>query len=106
MRPQGFDVLAIDAFSSDSIPVHLITREALALYLRHMKPGGVIVYAVCSLFEREGAGQIEAFMQRHTGFRAEGILPDTGRPSGAGRLLTPFHDATDGFFVARLARSC
>ena len=35
---QGFDVLAVDAFSSDAIPVHLITREALGTYLRHMKP--------------------------------------------------------------------
>jgi SAM-dependent methyltransferase len=48
--PQGFDVLAIDAFSSDSIPVHLITREALALYLRHMKPGGVIAFHVSNRF--------------------------------------------------------
>jgi spermidine synthase len=48
--PQGFDVLAVDAFSSDSIPVHLITREALALYLRHMKPGGVIAFHVSNRF--------------------------------------------------------
>jgi len=47
---QGFDVLAVDAFSSDSIPVHLITREALALYLRHMKPGGVIAFHVSNRF--------------------------------------------------------
>ncbi len=48
--PQGFDVLAVDAFSSDSIPVHLITREALALYQRHMKPGGVIAFHVSNRF--------------------------------------------------------
>jgi SAM-dependent methyltransferase len=48
--PQGFDVLAVDAFSSDSIPVHLITRQALALYLRHMKPGGVIAFHVSNRF--------------------------------------------------------
>ena len=47
---QGFDVLAVDAFSSDSIPVHLITREALAVYLRHMKPGGVIAFHVSNRF--------------------------------------------------------
>ena len=41
--PQGYDVLAIDAFSGDSIPMHLITREAMALYVRHLKPDGVIV---------------------------------------------------------------
>jgi SAM-dependent methyltransferase len=48
--PQGFDVLAVDAFSSDSIPVHLITREALGLYLRHMKPRGVIAFHVSNRF--------------------------------------------------------
>jgi SAM-dependent methyltransferase len=42
--PQGFDVLAIDAFSSDAIPVHLITNEALSVYRRHVKPGGIIAY--------------------------------------------------------------
>ena len=47
---QGFDVLAVDAFSSDSIPVHLITTEALGLYLRHMKPGGVIAFHVSNRF--------------------------------------------------------
>lgn len=41
---QNFDVLAIDAFSSDAIPVHLITSEALAIYKRHMKPGGIIAF--------------------------------------------------------------
>jgi SAM-dependent methyltransferase len=47
---QGFDILAVDAFSSDSIPVHLITREALGVYLRHMKPGGVIAFHVSNRF--------------------------------------------------------
>jgi SAM-dependent methyltransferase len=48
--PQGFDVLAIDAFSSDAIPVHLITREALAVYMRHMKPGGIIAFHVTNRY--------------------------------------------------------
>ncbi|MDP2136343.1 MAG: fused MFS/spermidine synthase, partial [Candidatus Didemnitutus sp.] len=39
---QQFDVLALDAFSSDAIPVHLLTREAFELYLHHLKPSGVI----------------------------------------------------------------
>ena len=39
---QQFDLLALDAFSSDSIPVHLLTREAFALYDRHLKTNGVI----------------------------------------------------------------
>jgi hypothetical protein len=41
-EPQQFDVLVIDAFSGDAIPVHLLTREAVALYLRHLKPTGVL----------------------------------------------------------------
>jgi SAM-dependent methyltransferase len=48
--PQNYDVLVIDAFSSDSIPVHLITREALPVYLRHLKPGGVIAFHVTNRF--------------------------------------------------------
>lgn len=47
---QNFDVLAIDAFSSDAIPVHLITSEALAIYKRHMKPGGVIAFHVTNRY--------------------------------------------------------
>jgi hypothetical protein len=42
--PQRFDILVIDAFSSDSIPVHLITREALEVYSRHMQPDGIIAF--------------------------------------------------------------
>ncbi len=41
-RPQHFDVLALDAFNSDSIPVHLLTREAFAIYLREIKPDGIV----------------------------------------------------------------
>ncbi len=48
--PQNYDVLVIDAFSSDSIPVHLITREALAVYARHTKRGGVIAFHVTNRF--------------------------------------------------------
>ena len=47
---QLFDVLVIDAFSSDAIPVHLITSEALAVYRRHMKPGGIIAFHVTNRF--------------------------------------------------------
>ncbi len=45
-----YDVLAVDAFSGDAIPVHLLTREALALYLRHLKPQGVIAFHVSNQF--------------------------------------------------------
>jgi hypothetical protein len=48
--PQQFDVLAIDAFSSDSIPVHLITLEALDIYMKHMKPDGIVAFHVSNRF--------------------------------------------------------
>jgi len=48
--PQRFDVLAIDAFSGDSIPVHLLTRQAFELYFRHMKSDGVIAVHVSNQF--------------------------------------------------------
>jgi len=48
--PQGFDVLAVDAFTSDSIPVHLLTREAFELYFRHLKPGGVLAVHVSNKY--------------------------------------------------------
>ncbi|MCU0245397.1 MAG: fused MFS/spermidine synthase [Bryobacter sp.] len=41
--PRGYDVIAVDAFSGDSIPVHLLTREAFRLYFRHLRPDGVLV---------------------------------------------------------------
>jgi hypothetical protein len=52
--PQRYDLLAIDAFSSDSIPVHLITREAMAVYLKHVKPDGVIAFHTTNRFLRLG----------------------------------------------------
>jgi SAM-dependent methyltransferase len=48
--PQALDVLAVDAFSSDAIPVHLITREALGAYLRHLRPGGIVAFHVSNRF--------------------------------------------------------
>jgi hypothetical protein len=49
-QPQHFDLLAIDVFSSDSIPVHLLTREAMAIYLYHLKPEGIIALHVSNRY--------------------------------------------------------
>ncbi len=48
--PQNFDVLAVDAFSSDSIPVHLLTREAMQLYFRHLKPDGILAVHISNRY--------------------------------------------------------
>ena len=45
-----FDVLAVDAFSSDAIPVHLLTTETFDLYWKHIKPGGVLAVHVSNRF--------------------------------------------------------
>ncbi len=47
---EHFDVLAVDAFSSDSIPVHLLTREAMALYFRHLKPDGMLAVHISNRY--------------------------------------------------------
>jgi spermidine synthase len=44
--PQGFNVLVVDAFSGDAIPLHLLTTQALALYRRHLAPGGIIAFHI------------------------------------------------------------
>ncbi len=48
--PQAFDVLAVDAFSSDSIPVHLLTAEAFQTYFRHLKPGGILAVHISNRY--------------------------------------------------------
>ncbi len=48
--PQNFDALVVDAFSSDSIPVHLLTREAFALYFRQLAPNGILAVHITNRF--------------------------------------------------------
>jgi hypothetical protein len=49
-RPQGFHVLALDAFSGHSVPTHLLTVEAMRIYLGHLAPDGVIAAHVSNRF--------------------------------------------------------
>ena len=49
-EPQGYDLIAVDAFSSDAIPVHLLTREAFAVYARHLRPGGVLAVHISNRY--------------------------------------------------------
>jgi 16S rRNA (cytosine967-C5)-methyltransferase len=70
-----------------------------------IRPGGRIVYAVCSLLADEGRGQAEAFGSR-SAMVAEEPGMTAGRAAGPGRILTPARDGTDGFFVARWRAPC
>ncbi|MFL6747721.1 MAG: RsmB/NOP family class I SAM-dependent RNA methyltransferase [Sphingomicrobium sp.] len=71
-----------------------------------VKPGGALVYATCSLIRAEGADQARNFLGRHSSWMVQDVPFEGGRADGPGRLLTPAHDATDGFFVARFAKPC
>lgn len=70
-----------------------------------IRPGGRLVYAVCSLLAEEGRDQAASFTARSS------LLPQppeiqAGRTAGTGRLLTPAADGTDGFFIACWSRPC
>lgn len=86
--------------------VTALQAHLLDLAAEMVRPGASLVYAVCSILSREGAGQMTSFLARHSSWIREETPIPAGRLDGAGRLLTPGHDATDGFFVARLGRPC
>jgi 16S rRNA (cytosine967-C5)-methyltransferase len=91
-------------------PQRLAQTVKLQAYLLDLaaeliRPGGRIVYAVCSLLADEGRGQAEAFEGR-SAMVPEDLAITAGRAAGRGRILTPANDGTDGFFVARWRAPC
>jgi 16S rRNA (cytosine967-C5)-methyltransferase len=86
----------------------LTTTQArlLAIGATLVKPGGALIHIVCSLLDAEGRNQVDRFLKAHPGWTAEPLELGAGTPCGQGVRLTPAHDATDGFFVARLIRPC
>ena len=81
-----------------------LQQRLLDLAVTLVRPGGRLIHVVCSLLDAEGADQIAAFLDRHPGWRAEPLALAAGSSRGAGLRLTPAHDGTDGFFIARLER--
>lgn len=71
-----------------------------------VRPGGSLVFIVCSLLDGEGAGQATRFLGEHPGWTADPLALSAGRQHGAGVRLQPGNDSTDGFFVARLRAPC
>jgi 16S rRNA (cytosine967-C5)-methyltransferase len=71
-----------------------------------VRPGGHIVYAVCSVLADEGRNQAQAFAARHSSLVPVDPAITAGAPAAGGRLLVPSHDGTDGFFVARWRALC
>jgi hypothetical protein len=75
--PQQFDILAVDAFSGDAIPVHLLTKEAFALYLHHLKPGGILaIHTSNTYLDLEPVVQLLA---NDSGYPARWVSSDENR---------------------------
>jgi SAM-dependent methyltransferase len=89
--PARFDLLAVDAFSSDAIPLHLLTREALLAYGRALRPGGVMLIHISNRFldlEPPLTGSVRALGWRaivHD--HALGVVPDGAPDSGSTWVL-------------------
>jgi 16S rRNA (cytosine967-C5)-methyltransferase len=71
-----------------------------------VREGGRLIYVTCSLLDGEGVGQVDSFLARHESWQAEPLSLGAGRLRGQGTRLTPGHDGTDGFFIARLSHLC
>lgn len=65
-----------------------------------VRPGGRLIYVVCSLLDEEGAKQFDSFLARHPRFTAQHLGLPLGEPRGQGIRLTPYRHGTDGFFIA------
>jgi 16S rRNA (cytosine967-C5)-methyltransferase len=83
-----------------------LQRHVLELAVPLVRPGGRLVYVTCSLLDEEGPEQVEAILAAHAGWRVDLPALPLGRPRGQGIRLDPFHDGTDGFFIARLEKPC
>jgi 16S rRNA (cytosine967-C5)-methyltransferase len=81
-------------------------QHILAFAAPLVAPGGVLVYAVCTLLAAEGEDQIADFLKTRSDFRKVEGRNIGSVASGQGYVLTPARHGTDGFFFARLERSC
>jgi len=93
LTPQRLDALAA------------LQARVIDIAVPLLKPGGALIYAVCSLIDAEGRDQVAAALSRHSSLTAETPITHVGRMRGDGVMLTPARDRTDGFFVARLTRA-
>lgn len=78
----------------------------LAMGAKLVKPGGRLVFVTCSLLDEEGADRFARFLDTHAAWRSDPPDLPLGPARGQGIRLSPFHDGTDGFFVARGHLTC
>jgi 16S rRNA (cytosine967-C5)-methyltransferase len=81
-------------------------RHVLTVGADLVRPGGALVYIVCSLLDAEGCEQVNWFLAERPGWTAAPLALPAGTAHGPGLRLDPLHHGTDGFFVARLIRPC
>jgi 16S rRNA (cytosine967-C5)-methyltransferase len=128
--PRAFDAILLDAPCSatgtfrrhpdvlwgsrpgDIVKLAMAQSRLLDTASMRVKPGGRLVYCVCSLEPEEGEGQVEGFLRRHPDFRlspirpGEGGAPEAGIAANGALRLLPFHidGGADGFFAVRFDR--
>lgn len=79
--PENYDVIAVDAFSGDAIPVHLLTAEALKLYQRHLAPGGIIAFHISNTYLK--LAPVVQEQADHAGLHAVMISTEDDEDTGA-----------------------
>ncbi|MFC5570283.1 16S rRNA (cytosine(967)-C(5))-methyltransferase RsmB [Lysobacter yangpyeongensis] len=90
---------------SDLAPLLATQARLLDALWTTLAPGGVLLYATCSVLKAENEGQVAAFLARTADARADMLDDSFGRISGAGRQRLPGENGADGFYYARLRRS-
>jgi hypothetical protein len=75
--PQNFDVIAVDAFTGDAIPVHLLTTQTLELYRRHLRPNGIVAFHVSNHFL--DLGPVVEQLATHAGLKTAFITSGNDR---------------------------
>lgn len=82
-----------------------LQRELLDRFAACVQPGGLLVYATCSLSQQENTAVVSEFLRRHPNFTAEPPAQTFGfAPAATGMTILPSRHDTDGFFVAPLRR--
>ena len=87
--------------------VALTTLQATLLdaLWKVIKPGGVMLYATCSILKDENELQVAAFLARTPGASAQELPAEYGHPAGPGRQRLPGEQGMDGFFYARICKN-
>ena len=82
-----------------------VQRRILEAQATHLRPGGTLVYATCTILRRENEAVVEAFLAEHSEFSVVPLeLPVIGRVESGMKTLLPCVEGTDGFFFAKLIK--